>query len=127
MDDPQGASPYLTDGLYEDAVGLGGNSGPGLSFYGAGRGDNTLTGSFDVLDISFDANHNLLSFAADFVEYDVGVTADWNEGSIRYNSTIPITTPEPATPALLALGAGLMWRRRILATVPRQHRRTATL
>ena len=109
MNNPQGASPYLTNGLYENAERLGGNAGPGLSFYGAGRGDNTSTGYFNVLDIVYDANHNLLSFAADFVQYDYGLTTEWNQGSIRYNSIIPI--PEPATPALLIFGLGRLGRR----------------
>jgi len=91
----------LTVGFYPDAERLGGNTGPGLDFYTSGRGDNTLTGYFDVLEISYDANHTLLSFAADFVQYDVGVTSLWNQGSIRYNSTIPV--PEPSTFSLLGI------------------------
>jgi hypothetical protein len=98
MDNPSG---YLTNGIYANAERLGGNTGPGLDFDTTGRGDNTLTGSFDVLDISYDANHTLISFAADFVQYDVGVAGLWNQGSIRYNSIIPV--PEPSTYSLLGI------------------------
>ena len=91
----------LTVGLYANAERLGGNTGPGLNFSTSGRGDNTLTGYFNVLDISYDANHTLISFAADFVQYDVGVADLWNQGSIRYNSIIPV--PEPSTYRLFGI------------------------
>ncbi len=82
MDSP---SEYLTNGFYANAERLGGNTGPGLNFDAPGRGDNTLTGYFNVLDINYDSNHTLVSFAADFVQYDVGVPGLWNQGGIRYN------------------------------------------
>jgi hypothetical protein len=91
----------LTVGFYANAERLGGNTGPGLDFSTSGRGDNTLTGYFNVLDISYDANHSLISFAADFVQYDVGVADLWNQGSIRYNSIIPV--PEPSTFSLFGI------------------------
>jgi len=85
----------LTVGEYPDAVREGGNTtNPGLSFYGEGRGDNTLSGSFNVLDFTLGTNDTVLSFAADFVQYDEGNTSAWNMGSVRYNSIVPI--PEPA-------------------------------
>jgi hypothetical protein len=98
MDIPSG---YLTNGFYANAERLGGNIGPGLNFDAPGRADNTLTGYFDVLDISYDANQTLISFAADFVQYDVGVPSLWNQGSIRYNSIIPV--PEPSTYSLFGI------------------------
>jgi len=91
----------LAVGLYANAERLGGNTGPGLDFSTSGRGDNTLTGYFNVLDISYDANHTLISFAADFVQYDVGVADLCNEGSIRYNSIIPV--PEPSIYSLFGI------------------------
>ena len=94
-------SGYLTNGFYANAERLGGNTGPGLNFDAPGRADNTLTGYFDVLDISYDADHTLISFAADFVQYDVGVADLWNQGSIRYNSIIPV--PEPSTYSLFGI------------------------
>ena len=69
---------------------------PGLDFSGEGRGNNTLNGWFNVLEVSYDANTNLLALAVDFVQYDEGHPFSWNEGSVRFNSSIPIPTPPPA-------------------------------
>ena len=66
---------------------------PGLSFTGNGRGNNTLTGWFTVLDIVYGSDSNIVSFAADFVQYDEGNTNAWNVGSVRYNSIIPGNFP----------------------------------
>jgi hypothetical protein len=106
-------------GTYTDAVRFPFQTGtqPGLSFTGNNFGDNTLTGSFNVLDAEFDGSGKVSSFAADFTQYDEGNTTRWNQGSIRYNSDIPITpVPEPSTVTLLAIGGiGLFMRRRAQA------------
>jgi len=47
---------------------------PGLSVYGAGRGCNTLTGSFDVLKAVYSSVGALQNFAADFVQHCEGQT-----------------------------------------------------
>jgi hypothetical protein len=87
---------------------------PGLSFVGDGRGDNELIGSFEVLDATFDGSGNLLSFAADFTQYDEGDFSAWNRGSIRYHSAVPV--PEPSSVLLAIAGAlicgGAVRRRR---------------
>jgi len=81
-------------------------STPGLSFSGNGRGDNTLTGSFNVFEVVYGAGGSLQSFAADFVQYDEGLQSWWNVGSVRFNSGVPIAVvPEPSVPLLLTLGA----------------------
>lgn len=79
---------------------------PGLSFTGNGRGNNALTGSFDVLEANFADDGSVLSFAADFVQYDEGWQSWWNKGAIRINSNLPIAlTPEPINEAeLIKLG-----------------------
>lgn len=87
----------------------------GLSFGGNGRGNNTLTGFFDILEITFADDGSLAAFAADFTQYDEGFESWWNHGAIRYNSSValpgaPTSVPQPAALALLAV-AGLMLRR----------------
>ena len=89
-------------------------SGPGMDFTGPGRGNNTLTGYFNVLQAEYDASGQVAAFAVDFLQYDEGIATWWNSGSIRYNS--PIAIPEPSTAllvalALLGIGGGILLRR----------------
>jgi hypothetical protein len=74
-------------------------SGPGLNFTAPGRGNNTLTGWFHVLQADYQTNGQPAAFAVDFVQYDEGNVTRWNRGSVRYNSTIPA----PGTPPPLSL------------------------
>jgi hypothetical protein len=82
---------------------------PGMDFSGNGRGDNELSGYFNVLEIS-SSNGTVTAFAADFVQYDENLANEWDYGSIRYNSTIPLNTnspiPEPKS-LYLAVGGGI--------------------
>jgi len=101
------AAPHnvpLTIGTYLDATRypFQGPNSPGLSFSMNGRGDNTLTGFFTVLEIEYGPGNSITSFAADFTQYDEGQMDWWNQGSIRFNSSLPI--PEPAVPSLLIVG-----------------------
>ena len=59
------------------------------------RCDNQSMGAFNVLDIQYGSGSTITSFAADFVQFDELSTSWWNIGSIRYNSTVPITYPAP--------------------------------
>jgi hypothetical protein len=78
-----------------------------LDFSGNGRGDSTRTGSFQVLEYSVDPHYGFVeSLAIDFTQYDEGNLSWWNVGSVRFNSEIPLTTPEPGATSL-ALLAGL--------------------
>jgi hypothetical protein len=68
---------------------------PGLDFSGNGRGNNRLTGSFNILESNI-AEDGTFSFAVDFLQYDEEITNAWIKGAIRYNSEVPINlTPEP--------------------------------
>jgi len=71
-------------------------SQPGLNVDGDGRGCNMLSGSFQVLQSSFDANGNVLSFDATFVQYcEMGTAA--LRGEIRYNANVPLSLSAPST------------------------------
>jgi hypothetical protein len=86
---------------------------PGLWFAGNGRGSNSITGSFSVLDISFSGD-TLTSLAVDFVQNEEDGYLGQSFGSLRYHSLVPITTavPEPATAFLMAAGlCGALIRR----------------
>jgi hypothetical protein len=87
-----------TVGMYPDATRwpfMG--SGAGMAFTGFGRGNNTLTGWFNVLEANYDATGQVSAFAVDFLQYDEGIQSWWNQGSIRYNSQIPVPEPSDAS------------------------------
>ncbi len=72
-------------------------SGPGLDFNSPGRGDNTLSGWFNVLQADYDVSGQPTAFAVDFVQFDETNTNAWNRGSVRFNSDIPAPGPVPST------------------------------
>jgi hypothetical protein len=85
----------------------------GLTFAGNGRGDNTSTGSFEVLQADYAADGSVLAFAANFTQYDEGIKEWWNVGGIRYNATVSTSVPEPSSLVILMMGlAGLVFARR---------------
>lgn len=82
----------LQPGAYENAqrwpfqtAGL-----PGLDFSGDGRGCNTLTGRFDVLEIVRDATGAITQLAANWEQHCEGM-APALFGQVRYNSDVPVT------------------------------------
>ena len=82
----------LTPGTYETARRYPFTSFNGLSFSGSGRGCNTLTGRFVVLEAVYGSGGTVLQFAADFEQHcedgDAGLF-----GAIRYHSTISSLSP----------------------------------
>jgi hypothetical protein len=87
---PDGAA--LVPGTYEDAQGapFAAPGHPGLDIYGQGRGCNTLTGRFQVLEgPTFDGTGNATAFAVDFEQHCEG-GAPALRGALRLNSTVPI-------------------------------------
>jgi hypothetical protein len=64
----------LAPGDYDDAQRYPFQSAgaPGLSVYGAGRGCNTLTGNFDVLQASYSTSNVLQNFSANFEQHCEG-------------------------------------------------------
>lgn len=83
----------LTVGAYENATRwpFQDAAEPGLNVSGAGRGCNTLTGRFDVIQIGHDATGAIDSFAANFEQHCSGnVAALFGEVRINYlNPSIP--------------------------------------
>lgn len=96
---------FFTPGIYSNAV-LAGGSPASLMFGGMGRGDTTSDGAFKVLEATYSSNQ-IVSFAADFIQFDNGDTNSWNEGSIRYNSTIPETRSILMAPVAVSFQKGI--------------------
>jgi hypothetical protein len=74
---------------------------PGLSVYGSGRGCNTVTGSFTILDISYGPSQEITRLSADFEQHCEGGTAALR-GSVRYQVATdppqpPVTTTTTST------------------------------
>lgn len=96
------AGPYegATRFPFQDA------SEPGLSFSGNGRGCNTLTGRFDILEVSYAPAGDVQQFAANFEQHCEGGDPALF-GQIRYNSTVPVE-PVPIPAAIWLFGSGLI-------------------
>lgn len=73
-------------------------SQPGLSIFGDGRGCNTLTGSFIVLQVSYGADSTLSSFDATFEQHCEGGPAALR-GEMRFdaNPVVSVTAPSHIT------------------------------
>ena len=82
----------LAVGAYENAVRAPFHgSQPGLELSGSGRGCNTLSGRFVVLELQTDAQGVLTRLAVDFEQHCEGPQAPPLFGSLRVNSAVPIT------------------------------------
>lgn len=94
----------LTVGTYAGAVRFPfqGANQPGLSVYGDGRGCNTLTGTFQVLEATYGPANDVLSFDAIFEQHCEG-SAPALRGEIRYNasSTVTLSAPSNLTAVVL--------------------------
>ena len=113
------AAPHnavLVPGVYENATRWPFHSptGPGLDISGEGRGCNTLTGRFEVLEAVYGATGEIERFAATFEQHcEGGVPALL--GSVLFNSTLPPPPPPPthcvskvATIPVLLLEVGML-------------------
>jgi len=92
---PEGANLSVGSYAYATRWPFQETTAPGLDFSGNGRGNNRLTGSFNILESNV-ADDGTFSFAVDFLQYDEESSNAWIKGAIRYNSEVPINlTPEP--------------------------------
>lgn len=86
----------LDIGFYNNATRFPFNSPtrPGLNFSGNGRGNNQLGGWFDVLEVVYDLNNDILSLAVDFRQFDESepMIGPSTFGSLRINSNIILNT-----------------------------------
>ncbi|HTS01482.1 MAG TPA: Calx-beta domain-containing protein, partial [Thermoanaerobaculia bacterium] len=101
---PQGRT--LTVGAFEGAMGWPFQSpaSPGLSAYGQGRGCDTVTGRFDVLQADYGPSGNVVALAIDAEQHCEGMApALW--ASVRINSAIPVHKRPAATTLAIAFGA----------------------
>ncbi len=62
---------------------------PGLSASGNGRGCNTLTGEFDVLEVAYNASGAITKLAVNFEQHCEDMKSDLY-GQLRYRSSLPI-------------------------------------
>jgi hypothetical protein len=87
----------LTQGTYTNAMRWPFQSAgfPGLSVYGDGRGCNTLTGDFQILQLTYDASGNVASFDATFTQHCEGMVPALR-GEIRYNANVALYLTAPA-------------------------------
>jgi hypothetical protein len=88
----------LTPGFYGDATDVFPPDVPHnvIEFYGNGRGCTARRGWFEIFEVSYDSDGNVLTLAMDFVQPCMfGVPPDASIpslfGSIRHNSEVPVT------------------------------------
>jgi hypothetical protein len=81
----------LTAGVYEGAIRFPFQpvGQPGLSISGDGRGCNTLTGHFEVFEVTFGPGDTVVSFAAGFEQHCEGNTPALS-GFMLFNSGVPV-------------------------------------
>lgn len=105
----------LEVGLYDNATRLPFNSPtePGLNFSGNGRGNNELGGWFNVLDVAYGDDGDLMRLAIDFRQYDDSeeMFGPSTYGSLRINSDVPYN-PVPIQSSAILLASGLFFLKR---------------
>jgi len=87
----------LTTGTYLGAMRFPFNDGAnGLSVGGDGAGCNTLTGSFNVLQVTYGPDNTVTAFDATFEQHCEG-SPQALRGEIRYNASVPLYLTAPTT------------------------------
>lgn len=103
------AAPFfeeLTVGIYENATRFPFNevSEPGFDLSGDGRGHNSLTASFEILELSYFGTGELRAFTATFEQYGAD---DFSPIGGLYGQ-ITYLAPVPVPAAIWFLGTGLV-------------------
>lgn len=84
-----------------------------MDISGDGRGSNQVLGSFTILELTWTPDNQVATAAVDFLHFTEGNSEQCTQGSLRYNSDIPVSPiPEPTTPILCLLGLGFVVRRK---------------
>ncbi len=82
----------LAVGTYSDTVSGVSDTNPRLTFYDLNVQTAGSAGKFQVLDVTYDASGNVLTFAADFVQSNPDNHAVCH-GQVRYHSSVPYLVP----------------------------------
>lgn len=100
----------LVKGVYEAATRFPFqlSSAAGLSVAGDGAGCNTLTGRFEVLEVTFGPGDEVRSFAADFEQHCEGVLPALF-GSFRFEPGAPLAPTGLHVAGRSIIGARLAW------------------
>ena len=77
---------------------------PFLSVTGNFRATNQTSGRFEILELLFSGD-SVQALAIDFISFEENDPAKSIIGSIRYNSTLALTVPEPAVWLQMLLGS----------------------
>jgi hypothetical protein len=93
------------------------NGGNGLDVSGAGRGSNTLTGRFDVLEADYATDGSIDRFFADFEQHSEGNTAALR-GQVRYDRADAVPTPDQIRAACHIDPARLQSLLRLKSAIP---------
>jgi len=98
----------LQVGSYENAVraAIASQGTPGLDFWGNGAGCSEVSGRFDVLEATYDAEGGVKSLAVNFEQHCEGAAAALF-GQLRFHSSIPIDISLPPTTAQFSAGWNL--------------------
>lgn len=91
---PNGAP--LTPGTYPNALRFADATSPGLDVNGDGRGCNSVTGTFQVLQATYGPANTLVAFDAIF-EQHCESAAPALRGEIRYNANVALYLTAPST------------------------------
>jgi hypothetical protein len=89
------AGQPLVPGSYNGAMRypFQGPTAPGLSVSGSGRGSNTLTGRFDILQMTYGPNGQLQQFSADFEQHSEGAVPALF-GNVLYDVADSVASPD---------------------------------